>query len=43
MRGVKLQVGVDAAVSAIQGVLSVAWLETMILHDAVLVPKIGTI
>ena len=39
MRGFKLQVGAEAAVSAMQGFLSASWLNTMTLHGAVVIPK----
>ena len=39
----KQQLFVDAAVVSIPCVFGAVWLETMILNDAKLVPKIGTI
>ena len=42
MRGLKPH-GAEAAVSEIKGVLRAAWLETMLLPDAVVIPKSKTI
>lgn len=39
----ELRVGVDAAVSVTEGLFGAAWLERMVMHHVVVVPKMTSI